>query len=325
MVLKHFVTQFTSKLWLLLSKFIDLILKQSHIVPEGTPEIRLYDYVGSVFTDLPSRSAIKKSITRGKILVDGEAAKTGTWIRPGQKIDWMDLEETPPKQFNLEFEIEFQDQHFAVVHKPAGIPVSGNQFKTMQNALVDKFEKSNEPDALDWPKPVHRLDAATSGLLIVAKTAKALMLLGQMFENKEIQKKYCAVVQGKIEEEGQIKFQIDDKKAETNFKLVEFTPSLRSDFLSLVDLYPKTGRTHQLRIHLSKLGFPIMGDTLYGRAGEVLKGKGLFLCAIGLRLVHPITNEEIIVQIDEPSKFESLMSREKKRFDKYHTNTENEN
>ena len=110
-----------------------MILKQSHIVPEGTPEIRLYDYVGNVFTDLPSRSAIKKSITRGKILVDGEAAKTGTWVRPGQKIDWMDLEETPPKQFNLEFEIEFQDQYFAVVHKPAGIPVSGNQFKTMQN------------------------------------------------------------------------------------------------------------------------------------------------------------------------------------------------
>ena len=300
-----------------------MVLKQSHIVPEGTPEVRLYDYVGDVFTELPSRSAIKKSITRGKILIDGQAAKTGTWVRPGQKIDWMDLEETPPKQFHLDFKIEFQDQHFAVVHKPAGIPVSGNQFKTMQNALVDKFEKSTESDALDWPKPVHRLDAATSGLLIVAKTAKSLMLLGQMFEHKEIFKKYCAVVQGQMEEEGEIKFQIDGKKAETNYKLVESTPSLRSNFLSLVDLYPKTGRTHQLRIHLSKLGFPIMGDTLYGREGEVLKGKGLFLCAIGLRFKHPITNEEIMIQIDEPSKFESLMAREQKRFDKYHNNTEN--
>jgi len=304
-------------------KLSDLILKQSHIVPEGTDEIRLYDYVGSVFTEIPSRSAIKKSITRGKILVDGEPAKTGTWVRPGQKIELMDLEETPPKQFNLDFKIEFQDEHFAIVHKPAGIPVSGNQFKTMQNALVGKFSKSTEVDALEWPKPVHRLDSATSGLLIVAKTGRSLMLLGQMFEHKEIQKKYCAVVQGKMEEEGQIKFQIDEKKAETNYALVETTPSLRSNYLSLVDLYPKTGRTHQLRIHLSKLGFPIMGDTLYGREGEVLKGKGLFLCAIGLRFKHPITDEEIIVQIDEPSKFESLMEREKKRFDKYHNNTEN--
>ena len=277
----------------------------------------MYDYVSSIFPEIPSRSAIKKSITRGKIRVDGETAKTGTWIRPGNKIELMDLEETPPKVYNLDFEIVFQDQHLAIVNKPGGIPVSGNQFKTMQNALVGKFTKSDEPDALQWPKPVHRLDAPTSGLLMVAKTAKSLMLLGQMLERKEIQKKYCAVVQGKPEESGVIRIHIDEKKAETEYKLVEFEPSLRSEYLSLVDLYPKSGRTHQLRIHMSEIGHPIMGDTLYGRPGEILKGKGLFLCAIGLMFTHPITKEDLRIQINEPAKFNSLMAREKKRFDKY--------
>jgi RluA family pseudouridine synthase len=295
-------------------------LKKSHIVPEGTDEIRLYDYVGDVFPEIPSRSAIKKSIVKGKILVDGVASKTGTWVRPGQKIDLLDLEEKAPKEYHLDFSVVYQDEYMAIVNKPSGIPVSGNQFKTMQNALVGKLTKSNEVDALDWVKPVHRLDAATSGLLIVAKTAKALMLLGHMLEDKEIQKKYCAVVQGLIDEEGEVKEDIEEKYAFTEYTRIAHEPSLRSEYLSMVDLYPKTGRTHQLRIHMANLGHPIMGDTLYGRAGEVLKGKGLFLCAIGLKFKHPITKENVMVQIDEPAKFDSLMAREKRRFDKFKEN-----
>ena len=292
-------------------------LIQSHIVPEGVVEVRLYDYVPSIFTEIPSRSAVKKSITRGKILINGEKAETGTWVKAGQKIDLMDLEETPPKQYHLNFDIAYQDEHLAIVNKPGGIPVSGNQFMTMQNALIGKFEKSNEPDALSWPKPVHRLDAPTCGLLIVAKTAKALMLLGQMLEDKKIDKKYCAVVKGKISEEGVISTLIEDKRAETEYKRVYSVPSLRNEFLSLVDLYPKTGRTHQLRIHMSEAGHPIMGDVLYDRKEEVFKGKGLFLCAVGLRFIHPITSEELVVQIDEPTKFETLLQREERRFESF--------
>jgi len=92
---------------------------------------------------------------------------------------------------------------------------------------------------------------------------------------------------------------------------------LRNEFLSLVDLYPQTGRTHQLRIHLSKLGYPIMGDTLYGVEGKVFKGKGLFLCAIGLRFNHPITDEKIAIQINEPNKYNILLEREEKRWNRY--------
>lgn len=303
-------------------KIFILKLIQSHIVPEGTEEVRLYDYVSSIFPDIPSRSAIKKQITRGRILVNNGPAKTGTWVKPGQKIDWMDLEEAPPKQYHLNFDIVFQDEHLAIVNKPGGIPVSGNQFMTMQNALIGKFEKSTQTDALAWAKPVHRLDAATCGLLIVAKTAKALMLLGQMLENKEIEKKYCAVVKGHVSDEGEINAPIEGKRSETEYKNVYTVPSLRNGSLSLVDLYPKTGRTHQLRIHMSEAGHPIMGDVLYDREEEVFKGKGLFLCAMGLRFVHPITNEEMMIQIDEPSKFETLMKREEQRYNKFNQEKE---
>ena len=265
---------------------------------------------------------LKKSITRGEILVHGEKAKTGTWVKPGQKIEWIDLERNAPKEYHLNFDIPYQDEHFAIVNKPGGIPVSGNQFKTMTNALVDKMKPSNEPDALQWAKPVHRLDAATCGLLMVAKTAKALMLLGQMLERKEIEKKYCAVVKGEVPDEGEINSLIEDKRAHTEYRNVYTVPSMRNGALSFVDLYPKTGRTHQLRIHMAELGHPIMGDIVYDREEEVFKGKGLFLCAVGLRFKHPITEEDLTITIDEPSKFDALMNREEKRFLKFNAKTE---
>tara|TARA_R110002050_G_scaffold299089_1_gene463794 strand:+ start:27316 stop:28206 length:891 start_codon:yes stop_codon:yes gene_type:complete len=289
----------------------------THIVPEGTTEIRLYDYVEDVFPVLPSRSAVKKAITRGKILVNGEKSKTGTWLKPHDKIEMLDLGGTAPKPYNIDIEVVFEDEFMMVINKPGGIPVSGNQFKTIQNAIINNHVPSNQEDALEWPKPVHRLDGATSGLLIIAKTAKALMLLGQKFENKEIDKKYCAIVMGEIPEEGTIDFPIDGHDSVTDYKRVEVVPSLRSGFLCLVDLYPQTGRTHQIRKHLAKLGNPIMGDALYGEEGKIFKGKGLFLCAIGLRLNHPITGEEMVLQIEEPNKYNILLQREERRFKQF--------
>jgi len=290
---------------------------ETHIVPHGTTEIRLYDYLDGIFPILPSRSSVKKAITRGKVLVNGEKTKTGTWVNPNDKIELLDLGSKAPKPYNIDLEIVFEDEFLMVVNKPGGIPVSGNQFKTIQNAIIDNHNPSKEEDALEWPKPVHRLDSATSGLLIIAKTAKALMLLGKQFENKEIDKKYCAIVMGEIPEEGTIDFAIEGQESETDYKRVEVVPSLRSDFLCLVDLYPQTGRTHQLRIHLSKLGFPIMGDALYGEEGKVFKGKGLFLCAIGLRFEHPITQEKVELQINEPNKYNILLEREERRYKQF--------
>ena len=294
-----------------------MVIIKSHIVPEGLEAVRLYDYAQLIFTTIPSRKGIKKAISRGEIIVDGEQATTGLWLKGGEKIELLESNVNTPKAYQLKLEVVFEDEFFAVINKPAGISVSGNQFRTIQNALIGSIKLSKEEDALRWPKPVHRLDAPTSGLLLVAKTATALMKLGQMFENKEIQKKYNAIVIGKIPERGTIDFEIEGLSSFTDYKLNRVVPSLRNQHLSLVDLYPKTGRTHQLRIHLSKLGFPILGDKRYGKAGEILEGKGLFLSALELQLNHPITNEQLTIKAEIPHKFSALLERENRRFKKY--------
>ncbi|MFB0923913.1 MAG: pseudouridine synthase, partial [Vicingaceae bacterium] len=170
---------------------------KTHIVPDGVEEVRLYDYVQHIFPTIPSRKGVKKAISREEILVDGQKTSTGHWVKAGQKVELLESIANPPKEYILKLEIVFEDEFMAVINKPAGIPVSGNQFRTIQNALIGNISVSNEEDALRWPKPVHRLDGPTSGLLIIAKTAKALVKLGQQFEQKTIEKKYVAIVMGK--------------------------------------------------------------------------------------------------------------------------------
>lgn len=295
-----------------------MIVIASHIVPEEHEEIRIYDYAQQIFPTIPSRKAVKKAISRGEITVNGEKTTTGWWIKSGQKIEWLESTVNPPKAYQLELEVVYEDEYLAIIHKPAGITVSGNQYRTIQNALIDNLKTSNEEDALRWPKPVHRLDYATSGLLIIAKTGKALVKLGQQFQNKEIQKTYAAIVIGKIQENGTINEAIEGLPSSTKYSLKLVVPSLRSEHLSLLELYPKTGRTHQLRIHLSQLGFPILGDKIYGNEGAIFKGKGLFLAAIGLAFHHPITEVPLSINIPIPEKFEALLEREERRWNKYH-------
>jgi len=304
---------------LVLRKIKDLVVLSTHIVPDGVEEIRLYDYVQQIFPLIPSRKGVKKAISREEIIVNGQKTTTGLWIKSGQKIELLESSVNPPKEYRLKLEVVYEDEYLAIINKPAGILVSGNQFRTIQNALIGNIKLSKEEDALKWPKPVHRLDSSTSGLLIIAKTASALVKLGKQFEKKEIEKKYCAIVIGKIPEIGIIDFEIEGLKSFTDYKLNCVIPSLRNEHLSLVELFPKTGRTHQLRIHLSKLGFPILGDKLYGSEGEILKGKGLFLSAVKLQFSHPITDESLNLKIEAPYKFNALLERENRRWEKYNT------
>lgn len=289
-----------------------------HIVGELVEEIRLSDFVVEQFEEIPSRSAAKKKIKKGVIRVDGEPKFSADWVETGQVIELLEEELKLLKAYHLDFEIIYEDVYLAIVNKPAGIPVSGNQFKTMQNAIIGKLEVSKESDRLNWPKPVHRLDAPTSGLLVFAKTSNAIMKLGQLFENKQIKKVYHAIVMGDIAESGQMDDKLEGKAALTYFKRLSQVSSLRNQLLSWVEVYPQTGRTHQIRKHLSKQGFPIMGDQLYGDDGNVYKGKGLFLCAVGLEFQHPMTDQPLNIKIKAPNKFDLLMTREKRRWDKYH-------
>jgi len=285
-----------------------LISKHKHIVPKGTVRARLSDYAPKVFVDyIPSRKGVKKAINRGAFWVDGKLGKTGTWIEEGQCIELLEVEKAAKKVFKLSLEVVYEDAFLAVINKPAGLMVNGNSFRTIENALTFNLKPSEELDALPNPRVVHRLDSATSGLLLVAKTRSAHMHLGQQFEQHSIQKIYRAISVGHPVGKEEINSPVDQKQAVTQYKILEKTDSKYHGALALIELYPKTGRTHQLRIHLASLGCPILGDPLYGEEGKVLKGKGLFLCAVGLQFEHPKSGLPMDFKIAEPNKFGRFM------------------
>jgi RluA family pseudouridine synthase len=294
-----------------------MIIYKTHIVPPGISGIRFSDYARGIFTEIPSRKGIRKAIERGELLIDEEVAETGVWINPGQKIDLI-RPERKPKDYQIDIDVVYEDDYLAVVNKPAGIQVNGNKFKTVENALAGNLLPSMEADALRWPRPVHRLDSSTSGLLIIAKTAGAQRGLGLQFEGRGIMKRYRAVVIGKIDGSGTIDTPIDGRESVTDYVPVRIVPSLRNTWLTLIDLRPKTGRTHQLRRHMADSGYPILGDRIYGIEGSILVSKGLFLSAVELVFLHPVHNKTMTVSIQEPEKFTTFLAREERRWRTYH-------
>ncbi len=253
------------------------------------------------------------------MLLNGAQAETGRWVAENDRIELVDLELNPPKTYEHPLKVVYEDAHLAVVVKPAGIVVSGNQFQTLQNMLPYSVKISTEVDALKWPRPVHRLDKATSGLVLVANTRQAHMGLGKLFEKGLIHKTYVAVVAGETEQSGRITSKINGQEADTSFTTLRRVPSLNHLFLSLVQLHPKTGRTHQLRIHMAGNGHPISGDTAYGQPGSVMLHHGLFLAAVGLSFKHPCMAQMVNVNIDIPHKFVSYLNREERRWHKYNS------
>jgi len=294
-----------------------MILLKEHIVEKVGENQRFLAYSIDIFKELIiSNKGVKKAIKRAELLLNEQVAETGRYLKVGDKLSLYSTEKNIPTTYNLKLEIVYEDEFLAVINKPAGINISGNMYRTIVNSLPYSLTKSTELDALSWFRPVHRLDNQTRGLLIIAKTQKAMVELGNMFENKNIQKVYHAIVIGKTEDNGIINKNIEAKKSITEYKTLKRVKSLRNNDLSLLELKPKTGRTHQLRIHLSGLGFPILGDKIYGTSGAILKHKGLFLCSTQLLFKHPIKGGELNIKIETPYKFTALLKREQRRFDK---------
>lgn len=257
--------------------------------------------------ELPSRKAVKKAIEKNRVLLNGEIGKTGDFVKFGDVIELLsdDLKITP---YKLKIDVIFENQEYAVVVKPSGLKVSGNEHINLQNTLSYNLQKSLSKDALHIPRPCHRLDKATSGLLLIAKTYSFLRYALDLFENRKIQKRYEAIVVGSIESEGIVELSIDEKEATSKYQLIKKIDSVKNGVLSWVSLFPKTGRKHQLRKHLQSIGNPILGDQLYHPEGK-LKHKGLFLAAVELTF----EDREGVIQnfnIDAPDKFYSLWKRE---------------
>lgn len=289
-----------------------VLIQESHRVKNCEEAIRINDYLVGIFDSLPSKKSIKKALKKGLILVDGQRVSSSLWVKTNMKIELIKEQESEEKVYDLEVEVLFEDDYLAILNKPAGLVSSGNQFRTLQNTLAKNLRPSSAKDAIH-PRLIHRLDSATSGLIIAAKTAKCAMQLGEMLANKEISKKYRAFVMGKIEKEGCIESEIDGKEAKTLYNPIEHAASSSFGILSAVELTPVSGRTHQLRIHMKENGTPILGDRLYGDEEKNLKGKGLFLCANKVAFVHPVTKEALEIEIPPAKKFEKYWTGVKKR------------
>lgn len=288
--------------------------RQAHRIKSVKPNTRLTDYAVEAFPILGSRTAVKKAIHAGTLLLNDQITEEGATVRNGDVIVLLTKVVKRPKiDLGIEVPIVFEDDYIIVVNKPAGIAVNGNRNKTVENAVIPIFKQSHQPDALPTPRAVHRIDVPTKGLVLLAKTKTALIKLSKAFQNNEVKKTYLAIAHGKAEREGQIDAPIQNKKAITNYKTLKVVSSKIFQYLSLIELQPVTGRTHQLRIHLNNLGHLIMGDKEYAAHKRTILGKGLFLCACQLEFTHPITQEAMHLKIDPPKRFLKTLDRESGR------------
>ncbi|MDP5061977.1 MAG: RluA family pseudouridine synthase, partial [Maribacter sp.] len=258
-----------------------------------------------VFQQISTKSALKKALKKNLLSVDGKIASTATLIVGGELIEYQSIKNKCNNRLVLNLEVVYEDEYLAVINKQAGILVSGNGFKTVANALAQNLKMSSAEDAVS-PQPCHRLDYATTGLLLVGKTSTSITKLNRLFERKEIEKIFFAITLGAMKEAGHIDLPIDDKPASSSYQVLKSVVSERFSFLNLVKLSPHTGRRHQLRKHLLSIGNPILGDATYFLEELQLKGKGLYLHAISLRFQHPTTNEEMHVLSHLPKKFKKL-------------------
>lgn len=246
-----------------------------------------------------SRMRIAKLIANRCCRIGGRIVESGQKVRPGDVVEF-EVEELGPNSMTPEpipIEIAYEDEHICVVVKPAGLlvhPTKHVKSGTLANALTYHFNKSRQGELIR-PGIVHRLDRETSGLMVIAKTERALSVLSRHFRRRLIEKRYLALVSGRVsEDEGVISAPIGrdpsekphwraiegGKPAQTRFRVLE-----RIDRrASLLELEPMTGRTNQLRIHCAHIGHPIFGDEKYG--GPAGPGR-LFLHASRLVFYHP--------------------------------------
>ena len=217
-----------------------------------------------------------------------------------------ELDPIKKKEPVLNLEVLYEDDHLAIIYKPAGILVSGNKFVTVANGLAQNLKKSSQSDA-SVPYPIHRLDYGTTGALLVGKTVKSIRDLSQLFADKRITKSYYAITIGLMKQlSGTIKTTNNGKQCISKYEVIDSVDSVRFEKLNLVKLEPITGRRHQLRQHMAHLGNPILGDQDYGKEGLILNRKGIYLHAHSISFEHPKSEQVLAFQAPVPKKFKKI-------------------
>lgn len=268
-----------------------------------------------------SRSKIQKLIEEEKILVNGESVSNNYKVTLDDLITINDKLDYTIKLIgeDLPLDIVYEDEYLLVINKASGMvthPAPGNYTGTLVNALIGKYQLSNDEIR---PGIVHRLDKDTSGLMVVAKTDKVHELLAEMIKDRKVKRTYLALVEGTFNHEtGTIDAPIgrDDKNREkmmvtdinakeaiTHFKVLK-----RYNNATLIECNLETGRTHQIRVHLSYINHPVVNDSVYGKKIDN-NDFGQLLHSTKIEFIHPITKELIKLEKDAPKEFYELLEK----------------
>ena len=301
---------------------------KEYIVSQEEKGKRLDTYIPSVDTDI-TRTSAQRLIEDGNILVNGKNAKVSYKIQENDKIS---VEIPEPKQIelkaqNIPIEIIYEDSDIIVVNKPKGMvvhPANGNPDGTLVNAIMAICKDSLSGIGGEIrPGIVHRIDKDTSGLLIVAKNDNAHVKMSEQIKNHEVKKTYIALVRGVFKEnEATIDMPIgrstsdrkkmavnkNGKNAITHIKVLK-----RFDKYTLLKVNIETGRTHQIRVHLSHIGYPIFGDYTYSNGKNEFDVIGQCLHAQKLEFKHPITQKDMCLEAELPQYFKDILDKLKDR------------
>ena len=251
-----------------------------------------------MFPYLETGSAVKKALKKENIYVNDEPGTTGYWVKAGDVIRFELRFDLLPFQSTL-FGIAYEDDDLVVGRKNAGTASSGYGI-TFQLLLRGKVSIDKSEDGLPYPYLIHRLDKATSGLLIAAKNMTALRILNEMLASNQIKKDYILICEGHLDKSCKwIDVKIDGKVAKTEILSINHLKT--KDKTSRVTVRLHTGRTHQIRKHLLSIGHPLVGDQLYNQEGLNFK-TGLLLHAYRLEFNHPRTDKHLVIEDDIPSK-----------------------
>lgn len=271
-----------------------------------------------------SRSAVQRLIDEGNILLNNKKTKHSYKVQVGDKIT---VEEIKPKEIELKaqdipLDIIYEDDDIIVVNKPKGLvvhPANGNPDGTLVNAIMSICKESLSGIGGEIrPGIVHRLDKDTSGILVVAKSDEAHIKMSEQIKNREVKKIYIALVRGVIKEnEATINMPIgrstkdrkkmavvrNGKQAITHIKVLK-----RYDGHTLLQVNIETGRTHQIRVHLSQIGYPIIGDMVYSNGKNKFGIEGQCLHAKSLDFKHPITEKQMHLEAELPQYFKDIIA-----------------
>ncbi len=279
-------------------------------VPDAAAGERLDRYLASL-PEIASRGVAER-VLEGGVLVDGQARAKSHRLRGGEEVEFEapDTAAAPLAPEQMDLRIAYEDEHLVVVDKPAGLvvhPAPGHATGTLVHGLLAHDVAGGDEDR---PGIVHRLDRDTSGLMVVARSEEAHARLQSLVRKRELERHYLALVVGRPRSRsGRIEAPIGrDRREPMRHSLDTDTPREAVTHFELVELYPRhalldvkleTGRTHQIRVHLSAIDLPVAGDPLYGRPRE-LGLERQFLHAARLAFAHPFTGERLDVESPLP-------------------------